>query len=35
MLVPAGELTQHLGIARVSLVSASAPLAIVDTPLAG
>ncbi len=35
MLVPAGELQQHLGIARVSLVSASAPLAIVDSPLAG
>jgi len=35
MLVPAGELKQHLGIARVSLVSASAPLAIVDSPLAG
>ncbi len=34
MLVPAGELKQHLGIARVSLVSANAPLAIVDTPLA-
>jgi len=35
MQVPAGELKQHLGIARVSLVSASAPLAIVDSPLAG
>ena len=35
MLVPAGELKQHLGIARVTLVSASAPLAIVDSPLAG
>ena len=28
------SLKQHLGIARVSLVSANAPLAIVDTPLA-
>jgi 3',5'-cyclic-AMP phosphodiesterase len=35
MLVPAAELKQHLGIARVSLVSSNAPLAIVDTPLAG
>ena len=35
MMVPAGELKQHLGIARVSLVSSKAPLAIVDTPLAG
>lgn len=34
MLVPAGELKQHLGIASVSLVSSKAPLAIVDTPLA-
>ena len=34
MMVPAGELKQHLGIARVSLVSSKAPLAIVDTPLA-
>jgi len=34
MLVPAAELKQHLGIARVSLVSSKAPLAIVDTPLA-
>jgi 3',5'-cyclic-AMP phosphodiesterase len=34
MLVPAAELKQHLGIARVSLVSANAPLAIVDTHLA-
>ena len=35
MAVPAGELKQHLGIASVSLVSSKAPLAIVDTPLAG
>jgi len=34
MLVPANELKQHLGIARVSLVSSKAPLAIVDQPLA-
>jgi 3',5'-cyclic-AMP phosphodiesterase len=34
MLVPAAELKQPLGIARVSLVSSNAPLAIVDTPLA-
>ena len=34
MLVPATELKQHLGIARVSLVSSKAPLAIVDQPLA-
>ncbi len=34
MMVPAAELKQHLGIARVSLVSSNAPLAIVDTPLA-
>ena len=34
MMVPAGELHQHLGIARVSLVATAAPLAIVDTPLA-
>jgi 3',5'-cyclic-AMP phosphodiesterase len=31
--VPAGELHRHLGIARVSLVSARTPLAIIDTPL--
>jgi hypothetical protein len=31
--VPAGELGKHLGVARVSLVSTAAPLAIVDTPL--
>jgi len=35
MVVPAGELKQYLGIANVNLVSAKAPLAIVDTPLAG
>ena len=35
MLVPAGELREYLGVARVSLVSALAPLAIVDSPLAG
>ena len=34
MVVPAGELKQHLGIADVTLVSSKAPLAIVDTPLA-
>ncbi len=34
MVVPAGELREYLGVARVSLVSASAPLAIVDSPLA-
>ncbi len=33
MMVPPGELAQHLGIARVSLVRSDAPLAIVDTPL--
>jgi 3',5'-cyclic-AMP phosphodiesterase len=31
--VPAGELHRHLGIARVSLVSARTPLDIIDTPL--
>ena len=35
MMVPPGDLRTYLGIARVSLVSSSAPLAIVDTPLAG
>jgi Icc protein len=35
MVVPAGELKEYLGIANVSLVSSKAPLAIVDTPLAG
>jgi 3',5'-cyclic-AMP phosphodiesterase len=34
-LVPAGELPGLLGTARVSLVQADAPLAIVDTSLAG
>jgi 3',5'-cyclic-AMP phosphodiesterase len=34
MMVPPGDLQKYLGIARVSLVSANAPLAIVDTPLA-
>ncbi|HSU05338.1 MAG TPA: metallophosphoesterase [Acetobacteraceae bacterium] len=33
MMVPAGELHQHLGIAQVSVVSNTTPLAIVDTPL--
>jgi 3',5'-cyclic-AMP phosphodiesterase len=33
--VPAGELKNFLGTARISLVSTSSPLAIVDTPLAG
>ncbi len=35
MAVPAGELKTYLGTARVSLVRTNAPLAIVDTPLAG
>jgi len=35
MLVPAGELKRYLGIASLNLVSSGAPLAIVDTPLAG
>ena len=35
MVVPAGELKEYLGIANVSLVSSKAPLAIVDTSLAG
>lgn len=35
MMVPPGELKTYLGIARVSLVSNTTPLAIVDTPLAG
>lgn len=35
MMVPAGQLQGLLGTARVSLVHANAPLAIVDTPLAG
>lgn len=33
--VPAGELKNLLGTARISMVSTTAPLAIVDTPLAG
>jgi 3',5'-cyclic AMP phosphodiesterase CpdA len=33
--VPAGELRTLLGVTRVSLVQSRAPLAIVDTPLAG
>jgi Icc protein len=33
--VPAGELKNFLGTARISLVSIKSPLAIVDTPLAG
>jgi Icc-related predicted phosphoesterase len=35
MPVPPGELKNYLGVRRVSLVSSNAPLAIVDTPLAG
>jgi Icc protein len=35
MAVPAGELKNYLGTAKVTLVSGKAPLAIVDTPLAG
>jgi Icc protein len=35
MPVPPGELKNYLGTARVSLVKADAPLAIIDTPLAG
>jgi Icc protein len=35
MAVPAGELRNYLGTAKVSLVTAKEPLAIVDTPLAG
>ena len=35
MAVPPGELRNYLGTAQVSLVTATAPLAIVDTPLAG
>ena len=34
MVVPADELKNHLGIARVSLVSSQAPLVIVDPPFA-
>ena len=33
MMVPAGELHAHLGIAQINLVSTHTPLAIVDTPL--
>ncbi len=33
MMVPAGELHEHLGIAQIKLVSTRTPLAIVDTPL--
>ncbi|MDR3496644.1 MAG: metallophosphoesterase [Ancalomicrobiaceae bacterium] len=33
MVVPAGTLRQHLGIAEVNFVRGSEPLAIVDTPL--
>jgi Icc protein len=33
--VPAGELKNFLGTARISLVTTSSPLAIVDTPLVG
>jgi 3',5'-cyclic-AMP phosphodiesterase len=35
MPVPAGELKNFLGTARISLVATNSPLAIVDTPLAG
>lgn len=35
MAVPPGELKHYLGVARVSVVGSQAPLAIVDTPLAG
>jgi 3',5'-cyclic-AMP phosphodiesterase len=35
MAVPPGELKNYLGTAKVSLVTAKQPLAIVDTPLAG
>jgi Icc protein len=35
MPVPAGELKNFLGTARISLVTTNSPLAIVDTPLAG
>src|SRR6202142_4339635 len=35
MMVPPGELKNYLGTAQVSFVTAKAPLAIVDTPLAG
>ncbi len=35
MPVPPGELKTYLGTAKVSLVAANSPLAIIDTPLAG
>jgi hypothetical protein len=35
MPVPAGELKNYLGTAKVTLVRNDSPLAIVDTPLAG
>jgi hypothetical protein len=35
LAVPSGELKNYLGTARVTLVAAREPLAIVDTPLAG
>jgi Icc protein len=35
MMVPPGELKNYLGTAKVALVNVKAPLAIVDTPLAG
>ena len=35
MAVPAGDLKKYLGTARISIVNAQSPLAIVDTPLAG
>ena len=35
MAVPPGELKNYLGTAKVTLVTAKQPLAIVDTPLAG
>ncbi|HET8995035.1 MAG TPA: metallophosphoesterase [Acetobacteraceae bacterium] len=35
MAVPPGALRSYLGVARVSLVSAASPLAIVDSPLMG
>jgi hypothetical protein len=33
--VPAGQLKDFLGTAKISLVTTKSPLAIVDTPLAG
>jgi 3',5'-cyclic-AMP phosphodiesterase len=35
MPVPAGELQNYLGTAKITLINTKAPLAIVDTPLAG